>query len=306
MSDWLPSLNALRAFEAVSRHLSYRQAAGELRVTPAAVKQLVARLEDALGAPLLERRGRGLALTAAGATGSEELSRAFRDIASAVRKMRPGDQRQRLIISVEPSFATAWLVPRLENFRRRHPDIDVLIDSSPQVVDIERGAAEVAVRFGKTPAGSLVVHRLFDEQLCAFCSPSLAQGTPGVRRLEDLARVTLIHWDLSELSWAASTRKWMGWKQWLSHVGASHIALGEGLTFSDYNLAVQAAIAGQGVVLGSLPILRSLLATKLLVSPFPDTVTTDIGYDLVTTERALARADVASFVDWIIEQAGSD
>jgi LysR family glycine cleavage system transcriptional activator len=306
MSDWLPSLNALRAFEAVSRHLSYRQAANELRVTPAAVKQLVAKLEDALGAPLLERRGRGLALTAAGATGSEELSRAFRDIASAVKRMRPSDRRQRLIISVEPSFATAWLVPRLENFRLRNPDIDVLIDSSSQIVDIERGAAEIAVRFGKTPGGSFVVHRLFDEQLCAFCSPSIAQGTPGVSRLEDLAKVTLIHWDLSDLSWASATRKWMGWKQWLSHVGASHITPGEGLTFSDYNLAVQAAIAGQGVVLGSLPILRSLLAAELLVSPLPDRVTTDIGYDLVTTERALARADVASFFDWIIDQARTE
>jgi LysR family glycine cleavage system transcriptional activator len=98
----------------------------------------------------------------------------------------------------------------------------------------------------------------------------------------------------------------MGWRQWLSRVGASHITLGEGLTFSDYNLAVQAAIAGQGAVLGSLPILRSLLAEKLLVSPLPDRVTTNIGYDLVTSERALAGADVGSFVDWIIEQASTE
>jgi LysR family glycine cleavage system transcriptional activator len=306
MSNWLPSLNALRAFEAVSRHLSYRQVADELRVTPAAVTQLVAKLEDTLGAPLLERRGGGLALTVAGASGSEELSRAFREIASAVKSMRPTDRRQRLIISVEPSFAAAWLVPRLEEFRVRNPGVDVLIDSSSQVVDLARGVADVAVRFGETPRGSLVVHRLFDEQLCAFCSPLLAQGSPGVRRLEDLTNVCLLHWDLSDLAWASATRKWMGWKQWLSHIGASHIAPGEGLTFSDYNLAVQAAIAGQGVVLGSLPILRSLVAANLLVTPLPERVVTDIGYDLVTTETARARADVRCFSDWIIEQARSE
>ena len=165
--------------------------------------------------------------------------------------------------------------------------------------------ADVAVRFGETPRGNLVVHRLFDEQLCTFCSPSLAQGPPGISRLEDLDTVTLLHWDLSQLAWASATRKWMGWKQWLALVGANHITPGEGLTFSGYNLAVQAAIAGQGVVLGSLPILRNLVVANLLVSPLPDVVATDIGYDLVTTERALARAEVTRFVDWIIEQARS-
>lgn len=303
MSDWLPSLNALRAFETVSRHLNYRQAAEELRVTPAAVKQLVGKLEDTLGTPLVERDGRGLALTQAGAAGRDGLAAAFSQIERAVEKMRATDRRRRLIVSVEPSFATAWLVPRLEGFRAGNTEIDVLIDSSLQIVDLERGGADIAIRFGDTPDDALVAHRLFDEELCAFCSPALLQDRPGPLKLEDLGSVTLLHWDLSQLDWAAATRKWMGWPQWLARVGAGHVTPGEGIRFRDYNLAVQAAIAGQGVILGSLPVLRGLVEAGLLVSAFPESVVTDIGYDLVITETALARPEVARFVDWIVEEA---
>lgn len=302
MGDWLPSLNALRAFETVSRHLNYRQAADELHVTPAAVKQLVGKLEDAVGTSLLEKRGRGLALTPAGAAVSNDLSRAFRQITDSVEKVRMMAGRQRLIVSVDPSFAAAWLVPRLEVFRIKNPDIDVLIDSSMQIVDLDRSDADIALRFGVPSDDSLVTHRLFDEQLCAFCSPSLAKGPPGINRLQDLERVTLLRWDLSQFEWASNTRKWNSWKHWLAQIGASHITPGKGLRFNDYNLAVQAAIAGQGIVLGSWPILQSLVEANLLITPFPETAITGIGYDLVTTKKALDRDEVRSFLEWINEE----
>ena len=152
MDEWLPSLNALRAFEATCRHLSYARAAEELRVTPAAVKQLVRKLERSLGIDLVVRRGRGLAITAAGHAGCEELTVGFRQVHRAVGRMRAHHARRRLIVSVEPSFATAWLVPRLERFRAGNRDVDVLIDSSLHIVDLDQGAADVAVRFGARPA----------------------------------------------------------------------------------------------------------------------------------------------------------
>ena len=303
MSDWLPSLNALRAFETVSRHLNYRLAAEELGVTPAAVKQLVGKLEDTLGIPLVERSGRGLTLTSAGEAGRDGLSVAFSQIQNAVENMKTTDGRRRLIVSVEPSFATAWLVPRLESFRAGNAEIDVLIDSSLHIVDLDRGAADIAIRFGNAPGGALVAHRLFDEELCAFCSPALKEGRPGPMKLEDLETLTLLHWDLSQMDWASATRKWMGWTQWLERVGAGQVTQGEGVRFRDYNLAVQAAIAGQGVILGSLPVLCGLVEAGLLVVAFPERVVTDIGYDLVTTDTALARHEVARFVDWILEEA---
>lgn len=303
MSDWLPSLNALKAFEAVSRHLNYVRAAEELRVTPAAVKQLVGKLEQALGTQLVKRSGRGLELTSSGQSGCKLLASGFTHIRDAVDMMRTPDTRKRLIVSVEPSFATAWLVPKLDGFRESNGEVDVLIDSSLKIVDLENGAADIAVRFGLTPRDSLVSHRLFDEQLCAFCSPSLASGPRKLNVIDDLRHVTLLHWDLSELSWAHATKRWMGWQPWLAEVGADQIGSATGIRFSDYNLAVQAAIAGQGVVLGSLPVLHNLVEANLLVCPFPDRVMTDIGYDLVTTDRALQRTEVQAFVDWIIAEA---
>ena len=184
-------------------------------MTPAAVKQLVHKLEEALGTRLLQRNGRGLANTPAGRVGLEGLSGGFAQIQMAVSKMRAHTDRHRLIVSVEPSFATAWLVPRLERFRKGNMDVDVLIDSSLKIVDLERGEADVAIRFGAQPDERWVAHRLFDEQLCAFCSPSLVAGAQGMRRLDDLKRATLLHWNVTDLTWAAATRKWMGWQPWL-------------------------------------------------------------------------------------------
>ena len=305
MSDWLPSLNALKAFEAGSRHLNYARAAEELRVTPAAVKQLVGKLEEALGTQLVKRSGRGLQLTSSGQSGCNMLTSGFTQIRDAVAAMRALDTRKRLIVSVEPSFATAWLVPKLESFRENNDAVDVLIDSSLKIVDLEGGAADIAVRFGKAPQGKLVSHRLFDEQLCAFCSPSLVSGPRKLNTVDDLQHATLLHWDLSGLSWAHATRRWMGWQPWLAEVGADHISSATGVRFSDYNLAVQAAIAGQGVVLGSLPVLHNLVQANLLVCPFREQVTTDIGYDLVTTHRALQRAEVKAFMDWVIAETAA-
>jgi LysR family glycine cleavage system transcriptional activator len=305
MSNWLPSLNALKAFEAVSRHLNYARAAKELCVTPAAVKQLVGKLEISIGRKLVRRNGRGLMLTSRGQMGSAKLASGFTQVREAVEEMRSQDGRKRLIISVEPSFATAWLVPRLERFRNKNEDIDVLIDSSLKIVDLERGRADVAVRFGLQPEGNLASYRLFDEQLGAFCSPALVAGSQGLRKLDQLDQATLLHWDLSHLDWATATKRWMGWQPWLLKVGAAHIKADRGIRFSDYNLAVQAAIAGQGVVLGSSPVLQDLVESNLLVCPFPERVTTDIGYDLVTTEHAMRRAEVEAFWEWIVEEASS-
>lgn len=299
MSDWLPSLNALRAFEAVARRLSYPAAAEELRVSPAAVKQLVRKLEDSLGTSLLVRKGRGLALTQSGLAGREDLSAAMHHLASSVQKMRQRKDEKRLIISVEASFATAWLVPKLEDFRRKHPAIDVLIDSSQQIVELAQSDVDVAIRYGVKRDDELVSIRLFDDKVFPACSPALAAGPPRLSRLGDLGSASLIHWDMSNMAWAQETRKWFSWDGWLRQVGVTDIEITEGIHFSDYGLAVQAAIAGQGVLLASWPILRDAFDANLLVSPFPERISTDIGYDLVTTEDARSRLEVAAFIEWL-------
>ena len=303
MSNWLPSLNGLRAFESVSRHLNYRKAAEELHVSPGAANQLVRKLEDAVGGPLLEKKGRKLVLTPIGAVGREGLSLPFRQIADTVERMRAMTGAQRLIVTTTPSFAASWLVPRLEQFKKANPGIDVLIDSTPQIVDMEFGLADVGIRFGVKDHGDLVAHRLFDEELCAFCSPRLAEGPPEIVSIDQLEQANLLRWDLSQFHWAENTRKWNYWKHWLKQMDVGDVTPGEGLRFSDYNLAVQAAVAGQGFIIGSPWILQDLIEAKLLVNPFGRGVATDIGYDLVFNEVAMERSEVAAFVSWIIDEA---
>jgi len=303
MSDWLPSLNALRAFETVARHLSYPPAANELRVSPAAVKQLVRKLEEALDVRLFERKGRGLALTPAGEAAAQDLSRGFNQIIDAVSRIRSQQNEPRLIISADPSFAAVWLVPRLTSFKARHPGIAVLIDSTEELVDLAKGDADVVIRFASPPGPEVFSRRLFDEQLSAMCSPTLAEGPPPITDVQDLATAPLLRWDLTDFQTATRTAKWNRWQYWLEAVGAGDVKPQQGVRFNDYNQALQAAIAGQGFIIGSEPILRSLIDAKLLVNPFKESAKTDVGYDLIATKSALRREEVQKFIDWITQEA---
>ncbi len=304
MSSWLPSLNSLRAFETVARHLNYRAAAAELHVTPAAVKQLVKKLEDSLSVTLLAKKGRGLELTDEGKLISSDLSRGFAYISDSVQRLRKRSARKQLIISVDPSFAAAWLIPNLEEFRSHNPDLDIFVDSSMRIVDLETDSADIAIRFGVPVNRNYFTLRLYDEALAALCSPMLANGPPKLSSIEDISHVRLLKWDLSEFGWSKTTQQWNQWRYWLDQVGASHVEPGEGLQINDYNLAVQAAIAGQGMIIGSLPVLASLIEQKLLCNPFREVAHPDIGYDLVALHSAFSNPDVKNFVDWISAKIG--
>ncbi len=306
MPNWLPSLNALRALEALSRCNSYRAAAEELRVTPAAIKQLVTKLEESLGKKLVERQGRGIALTEAAKIATPDLNLGMRHLTDAVHKMRSPIETERLIISVEASLATTWLVPRLENFRAVNPNINVLIDSSQRIVDLTRSDVDIAIRYGVTNPAGLVVLRLFDDLVHPACSPSMARQLPALSSLDQLADVPLIHWDMSRLPWAKETVKWFDWSEWAKRAGLPALDTTRGLRFNDYGLAIQAAISGQGFVLASWPILQDQLDAGLLVKPFQNSaLKTGIGYDLVTTQQARTRPAVATFCNWIQQHAAT-
>ncbi|MCS5992107.1 LysR substrate-binding domain-containing protein [Klebsiella variicola subsp. variicola] len=176
----------------------------------------------------------------------------------------------------------------------------MLIDSSVHLADLARGDADIAIRFGATHEEAVVAHRLFDEELCAFCSPQIAEG---LNVPIDLARCQFINWETSSLEWATATRNLMDWPRWLEQIGASDVEPSGGLRFSDYNLAVQAAVAGHGVVLGSGPVLAHLVTAGLLVRAVPQSLRTDVGYDVVTTPRASERAEVEAFIEWIKTEA---
>ena len=161
----------------------------------------------------------------------------------------------------------------------------------------------MAIRFGTAPDRQLITRRLFEEKISALCSPSLVSGPPHLHKLADLRHATLLHWDTSDLTWAISTRDWMDWQSWLAKAGATEFELQRQMVFGDYNLALQAAIAGQGLVLGSYPILRDTIDAKLLVDPFDVMLDTNIGYDVVMTQEASERPQVRSFADWITSES---
>jgi LysR family transcriptional regulator, glycine cleavage system transcriptional activator len=301
MPNWLPSLNALKAFEAVSRHLNYQNAAAELHVTPAAVKQLVQKLEEALDVSLVERQGRHIGLTEAGSAGLAELQSAFNQLNASVGKMRQTQLRKSLTISAEPSFALAWLVKRIDLFKHKNPDVDVLIDTSLRIVDLEREPVDLAIRYAAPKDKNLTFYRLFDDETLAVCSPSLAAS---LTDLKDLETAPLIHFDEAGYEWmGVAYRDLFNWQSWLEIVGAGHVRPNKGLRFNDYNIAIQAAIAGQGVVLGSWPVVRDAIEAGVMVAPFEESARTEFGYDLAVPKSMGTNLDVEAFIDWIRAEA---
>ncbi|MEM6481757.1 MAG: LysR substrate-binding domain-containing protein [Pseudomonadota bacterium] len=302
----LPSLNALRAFEATARHLSFTRAARELHVTPAAVKQLVSKLEASLGHALILRQGQALVLTDAGRRGQARLSDGLRLMAEAVEAMRPVPARHRLTVSVDPFFAATWLVPRLTRFRDLHPESDVLIDSTMEIRDLQSGDADIAIRYGVAPEKGLRHTRLFEDGITPVFSPRLVNDPPRIKKIEDLRDATLLHWDLSSTPWAVATAYWFSFETWFATSGLDPPTGTHSLHFSDYNLAIQASIAGQGIVLGSWPIIRAAMDAGLLIAPFGSPINTDIGYDVVVTEIIQREPAIRDFCNWLVEEARAE
>ena len=190
MARRLPPLNALRAFEAAARHLSFTKAAGELSVTPAAVSHQVKALEDYFGIQLFRRLTRALLLTDAGQTALPALRDGFDKLAEASERLRAHDARGMLTVSVSPSFAAKWLVPRLDDFRTVHPDIDLRLDASDTIVDLARGEADLSIRYGPGGYRDLRVDLLFEAEVFPVCAPGLCDGQHPLREPADLHRHT--------------------------------------------------------------------------------------------------------------------
>jgi LysR family glycine cleavage system transcriptional activator len=292
----LPSLNALRAFEAVARRLSFARAAEELFVTKAAVAQQIRLLEEEIGAPLVERSGRALKLTEAGAAGAAHLSDGFATLARAARAMREAKGRRFLVISASASFAATWLVARIGRFKARHPDIDVLVDANPREDALEE--ADAMIRWGDGDFAGLATTRLFKEEVFPVCAPALAAADPPLRTPADLASRTLLH-----LEWNPSFPTWPSWSDWLKAAGASEVAATGGVYFNQMSMAIGAAAQGQGVALASLAIAADDLASGRLVAPFATTVQTPFGYYFLTRPEAAETPRVRALRDFLVEEA---
>ncbi|WNG32604.1 transcriptional regulator GcvA [Archangium violaceum] len=286
----IPPLGALRAFEAGARHLSFTRAAAELCVTQAAISHQVRQLEDWLGVSLFERRGHALRLTAKGAAYLRELTPAFERMSEATTRLYEREQGP-LRITVLPSFASCWLVPRLEGFRRLHPDIELHLTSSAELWDFLDDRFDLGIRSGLGRWTGLKAYQLADEALSPVCSPSLAKK---LRSPSDLRKVRLLH----------DTPK-DGWRRWLDGAGVDGVDAEAGPAFNDAGLVLQAAVHGHGVALGRLLLASDDLKAGRLVQPFAKALPNDFSYWLVHPRPLTERRDVAAFRTWLLSEVKS-
>ena len=301
MNRKLPPLNALRAFEAAARHLSISKAADELTVTPAAVSHQVKALEDVLGVQLFRRLNRALMLTDAGQLFLPGLRDGFDRLAQAVEKVGAQCEGGTLTVSIGPSFAAKWLVPRLDRFRAAHPDIDLRIDATDRLVDFARENADVGIRYGAGDYPGQRTERLFSDVAFPVCSPALCERPPALREPADLRGHTLLHVD-----WATLQETAPSWRMWLLAAGVDDIDATRGPKFSQESLTVQAAVEGHGVALISNVLVADDLAARRLCRPFELSLPMSFAYYVVAPETTAARPKVAAFLDWVLAEAARD
>ncbi|CAI8168688.1 transcriptional regulator GcvA [Pseudidiomarina mangrovi] len=285
----LPPLNALKAFEAAARNLSFTRAADELFVTQAAVSHQVKALEDFLGVKLFLRRNRALLLTAEGQTYYLELKEIFDHILQATERLKNATSRGQLTISLPPSFAILWFVPRLSRFRDSYPDIDVRIRAVDEVDGSLTEDVDVAIYYGAGKWPGLKAFKLHNEYLIPVCSPLLLNGKKPLREPRDLLNHTLLH---------DETRN--AWKDWFRLVGIDKDKGDNGPIFSHSNLALKAAVYGQGIALANNVLVKQEIEAGHLIQIFPDVLPRSKSFYLVCRESQADVGKIATFRNWLL------
>ncbi|WP_413494290.1 transcriptional regulator GcvA [Morganella psychrotolerans] len=296
MSKRLPPLNALRVFDAAARHLSFTKAAEELFVTQAAVSHQMKSLEDFLGLKLFRRRNRSLLLTEEGQSYYLDIKEIFSSINDATRKLLARSAKGALTVSLSPSFAIQWLVPRLSGFHQAYPAIDVRIQAVDREEDKLADDVDVAIFYGRGNWPGLRTDRLYAEYLIPVCAPSLMTGERPLKILTDLSYHTLLH-DSSRRDWQAYIRQ----ADLQQQVNVQH-----GPIFSHSAMVIQAAVHGQGVALVNNVMAKNELDGGRLVCPFKDILVSKNAFYLVCQDSQADSGKIAAFRQWIMAQAASE
>ncbi len=291
-----PSLSAARAFEAAARTLNFTRAAEELGQTQGAISHQVRALEARLGVRLFERGARGLIeLTESGRRYLPFVREAFDRLRAGEELVRGSGRAAVLTVSVSPNFASKWLVPRLGDFSKSHPDLDLRISASPHHVDFSRQDIDLAVRHGDGNWPDLHVERLCAEEIFPVCSPNLLQSGLAICSAADLSGRILIH-----------DRDRSRWRDWLAAFGIKAAATEHGPVFDQTALAIDAAVAGQGIALARSALAALDLIAGRLVRPLPEAPPAEFAYWIVCRKSVGEAPKIRRFRSWLLAQAKAD
>ncbi len=296
------SVGHWRAFEAVARHLNFRAAAEELSLTQSAVSRQIQSLEEEVGLPLFLRHTRAVELTGAGAQLLQVVSASLSRIDSAVRLVRRTAGRKTVAISTWASFASMWLISRMEAFQSEHPEIDIRIDATDAVVDLETTDVDLALRYAVPGAPwNTQAQRLFGEQLTVVASPWLLKSTPSIQKPKDLLNFTLIE---AGDTHRTQNLEWLSWQRWFEAQKLQTFEPKRWLYFNYAHQIVQAALTGQGIALARMPLVADSLASGDLVEVLPQArLDSPMAYWLLAAPRSAQRPEIKAFCAWLQAQA---
>lgn len=307
----LPPLNSLRALEAVARHRSFKRAAEELFVTPAAITHQIKQLEERLGTQLFKRTNQRITLTDEAEAALPLLQKGFASLAQAVSELRKQQSAPQLNVGSSPTFASRWLMPRLREFLSAHPGIDVRVVTngrSPEPTQSksrrrknavqENTAPDIDILFASEEQAGPQARQLFRVEVMPMCSPQLLIGPPALLEPSDLRHQTLLHGDGLNANRSNST-----WARWLRHVGATDVDARRGLQFEHSTLALDAAADGLGVILASPLLAAAELSAGKVVIAMQRPLQLENAYYIVASETALSRPEVSAFHSWLLEKS---
>ncbi len=294
----LPSLDLLRGFEAAARNLSFTRAAVELFITQSAVSRQVKTIEEHLGAALFVRRHRALQLTEAGHELYRATAQALRQLSDAASRIRERGAGRTLTVTATIGFASLWLIPRLADFRSQRPDIDIRIAADNKMLDLERAGMEIAIRYCMPKAAPEGALKLFGEVVLPVCSPKLVTRAAPLAAPADLRHHVLLHYEMPD-----GVAPWLSWTVWLETMQLPGLKPAGALRFSQYDQTIHAAIDGQGVALGTSPLVRQLIRQGKLIAPLAKKFESSRAYFLVTSANAAGRPEVQDFAAWLLRQA---
>ena len=294
------SLDLLRGFHAAARHLSFTHAARELFVTQSAISHQIKTLEDQLGRPLFRRVNRALELTETGAELYRSIDQALALIDTATQ--RASGPWRTLAVTTTVALASTWLVPRLPRFAARHPEIDLRLVSTNDMIDLKRENIDVAIRFALNDASPPSTDKLFDYLQFPVCTPSVARArTRPLKTSADLAQHVLL--DFETIVYG---RPWYDWQKWFSAMRLPHIKGAGWLRFSHYDQVIEAARKGSGVAVGKWPHLSDHLRAGELVAPLGPAGIATVGAFYLEVPTTARREVAESFIAWLRDEAKRD